>query len=277
MSEYQYVAFRAVDAPVSGKDLEFMREQSTRAKITPWSFDNEYHFGDFHGKADEMLRRGYDFHLRYADFGIRKLMIRLPHGLSDATAAAPYFKREGIKFSKDRVGSGGLLCVQPYVEAGTLDDPDDLQGLIERLVGLRKEILDGDLRPLYLAHLAVISDCEHDPEEEKEGPVPGGLDRPTKAQLALAEFLGIDRKTVKSAAAKSPPLAKLKESGDQYGKWLAAQPEKIKTAWLSQLMASPQSEVRREILAEFRKSHSAQSWPTVRADRTVAQLIEAEE
>ena len=45
MSEYQYVAFRAIDAPVSEKNLKFMRQQSSRAEITPLSFENEYHFG----------------------------------------------------------------------------------------------------------------------------------------------------------------------------------------------------------------------------------------
>jgi hypothetical protein len=40
MSEYQYVAFRAVDGPDSEKNLKFMERQSSRAEITPWSFDN---------------------------------------------------------------------------------------------------------------------------------------------------------------------------------------------------------------------------------------------
>jgi hypothetical protein len=58
MSEYQYVGFRAIDAPVSAKNLHYMQQQSTRAEVTEWSFDNEYHFRDFHGNAEEMLRRG---------------------------------------------------------------------------------------------------------------------------------------------------------------------------------------------------------------------------
>ena len=81
MSEYQYVEFRAIDRPLDDKALAFMQRQSTRAEITRWSFTNEYHFGDFHGNAIEMLRRGYDLHLHYANFGIRKLMFRLPRGL----------------------------------------------------------------------------------------------------------------------------------------------------------------------------------------------------
>jgi len=73
MSEYQYVAFRAVDRPVSSKNLAYMNQQSTRAEITPWSFTNEYHYGDFGGNYKEMLRRGYDIYLHYASFGTRDL------------------------------------------------------------------------------------------------------------------------------------------------------------------------------------------------------------
>src|SRR5260370_13616630 len=89
MSEYQYVAFRAIDSPVSEENLEYMRQQSSRAEITPWSFDNEYQYGDFHGNAVEMLRRGYDLPLHYANFGIRTLYIRLPHRLPDTKPAKP--------------------------------------------------------------------------------------------------------------------------------------------------------------------------------------------
>lgn len=81
MSEHQYVHFIAIDRPLKDKELAYMRQQSTRAEITPWEFTNEYHYGDFHGNAKEMLRRGYDMHVHYANFGIRRLLIRLPGGL----------------------------------------------------------------------------------------------------------------------------------------------------------------------------------------------------
>jgi hypothetical protein len=104
MSEYQYVAFRAIDGPVSDKDLDFMRRQSSRAEITPWSFENEYHYGDFHGDELEMLRRGYDLHLHYANFGTRKLLIRLPHGLPNFEAAKGYLEEETEKDQKEHSG-----------------------------------------------------------------------------------------------------------------------------------------------------------------------------
>ena len=170
MSEYQHISFRAIDGPVSDKNLEFMRRQSSRAEITAWSFENEYHFGDFHGDAAAMLRRGYDFHLHYANFGIRTLMIRLPNGLPDAQAVKPYLDNEALYFLKDKRGAGGILCIEPSYEPGDLDDLWGLEELIDRLLPLRAEIIDGDMRPFYLAHLAVACDYNHDPNEVEEGP-----------------------------------------------------------------------------------------------------------
>src|SRR5436305_2631635 len=141
MSEHQYVAFRAIDGPVSEKNLEFMRRQSSRAEITPWSFDNEYHFGDFRGNEVEMLRRGYDLHLHYANFGVRKLLIRLPHGLPDPEAAKPYFGEDGFEFLPDKRGPGGILLIEPYHEVDDLDELWDFDDLIERLISVRAEIL----------------------------------------------------------------------------------------------------------------------------------------
>src|SRR5215472_12613011 len=129
MSEFQYIGFRAVEKPVSDKDLEYMRQQSSRAEITPWSFDNEYHFGDFRGDAEGMLRRGYDIHLHYANFGIRKLLIRLPHNLPSTPGASLYFTEEGLEFLKDKRGQGGILSIDPCHEPGDQEelwDPDKI-------------------------------------------------------------------------------------------------------------------------------------------------------
>jgi hypothetical protein len=277
MSEYQYVAFRAIDGPVSDKNLEFMRRQSTRAEITPWEFTNEYHFGDFHGDAAEMLRRGYDFHLHYANFGTRRLMIRLPQGLPDAGTAALYFEEDSLYFLKDKRGPGGILCIEPFFEAGKLEEEWDVEEMVERLLALRAELLDGDLRPLYLAHLAVASDSNHDPDEEKEGPVPAGLDKLTAAQRALTDFYCQGDALLVAAARNSPPLPGRAGSANPYTAWLQRQPETSKVAWLAAWLADARSPVRREILTAYQKDQSAPSWPTVPSDRTVAELQAAAE
>jgi hypothetical protein len=248
MSEYQRIAFRAIDGPVGERNLEYMRRQSSRAEITPWSFDNEYSYGDFRGDAAEMLRRGYDFHLHYANFGIRKLLIRLPHGLPDAKAAEPYFGRNSLQFLRDKQGSGGILSIEPYHEAGDLEDLWELDDLLDRLLALRAEILDGDLRPLYLADLAISCDSEHDPKETKEGPVPAGLKKLSNAQHALAELYSLSDSLIAAAAEAGPPSAAPIDPGSEYAEWLQRQPPATKDTWLTQWMTDPHSRVRREIL-----------------------------
>lgn len=273
MSEYQYVAFRALDGPVSDENLKFMRQQSSRAEITPWSFDNEYHFGDFHGKAAEMLRRGYDLHLHYANFGTRTLMIRLPHRLPDS-AVQRYFLKDSLFFERDKQGQGGNLVIEPCYEAGQLEElwDVDLNSLVERLLPLRAEILDGDLRPLYIAYLAVTTDLNHDPDEEQEAPVPAGLDRLTPAQIALAKFYGIDDGILAAAAANSPPLGERVDVAQTYAAWLRGRPVETRTTWLAELLANPRAPIRAEILAEFKKSAKTSAWPVSETQRTVAEL-----
>src|SRR5262249_401895 len=114
MSEFQYIGFRAAEKPVSNKALQYIHHQSSRPDITPWTFDNEYHYGDFRGAEINMLRRGYDIHLHYANFGIRKLLIRLPHDLRDTPGAGPYFAEDGLEFLKDKQGPSGILSISPF-------------------------------------------------------------------------------------------------------------------------------------------------------------------
>ncbi len=47
MSEYQWIEFRAIDAPLDDEQVKFMHTQSSRAEISHWSYTNEYNFGDF--------------------------------------------------------------------------------------------------------------------------------------------------------------------------------------------------------------------------------------
>jgi len=272
MSEYQYVAFRAIDRAVSDKNLAYMRRQSSRAEITPWSFENEYHFGDFRGNAVEMLRRGYDIHLHYANFGIRTLLIRLPSGFPDFLAAKPYLDGESFRFLKDKKGPAGTLVIEPSYEPDHLNELWDLDEVLDRVVPLRSEILDGDLRPLYLAHLAIGRDGNHDFEETVEAPVPAGLREPTDAQHALAEFYGISEALIAAAARESGPLPSAADQRTRYAEWVADQPEATKDAWLVELLSDPGSSVRSKIRARFEKTSPKQSWPTVLAGRNVAQL-----
>ena len=242
MSEYQYVGFRAIEKPISEENLEYMHKQSSRAEITPWSFDNEYHYGDFRGNALEMLRRGYEIYLHYANYGTHKLFIRLPHGLPDKKATAPYFTEDTLKFIADKEGPGGTLCIEPFYETDDLDPIFEIEELLDRLAPLRTEILDGDLRPLYLAH------------------------------LALAEFYGLGDSMIAAVAKGIPPTTIQNDLKNEQTEWLKTQSQATKDEWLLQLISDSHSTVRPEMLAKFRKNRKVPAWPTYDKNRTIAQL-----
>ena len=271
MSEFQYVGFCAIDRPVEGENLEYMQRQSSRAEITPWSFENEYYFGDFRGDPMEMLRRGYDIHLHYANFGIRKLAIRFPLGISDRTLQ-PYAVRNNLRLLKDKQGPGGNLIIAPFQEPGDWEELFEVDSFLDRLAPLRAEIMDGDLRPLYLGHLAVACDGEHDPDKTTEAPVPAGLAELSDAQQALVEFYGLDREFIQAAAEASLPSPARDNPADHYPQWIRDQPEKAKNAWLTSLMVDSATTVRAEMLAKYRSEKATASWPTSNPGRTIAEL-----
>ncbi len=201
MSEYQWVEFRAVDAPLNDAALEFMHDQSTRAEIDRWRFVNEYHWGDFRGDVSEMMRRGYDVHVHYANFGIRRICLRIPDGFLHSEELESYLLEYEIKWDPDDEGDGGVLTLEPEGDAGTWDWMEDIESLASDLTPLREMIITGDFRPLYIAHVAFNYD-----DEAIEPPVPPGLDGQHHALDRLCEFYEIDPNLVSIAAEASPQL-----------------------------------------------------------------------
>ena len=184
MSEYQTLHFAAVDRPLDDKQLAYMEDRSSHAEVSRWEFSVEYHYSDFRGDAVEMLRRGYDVHLHYANFGIRKLAFRLPKLPCDKKTFAAFEVDYGINWKKDRRGTAGVLTFQPEDDGGSYcSDFFDFKMISQNLPKLREMLMGGDLRPLYLAWLA----CCYE-EESREPPIPPGLGRTDRALEALAAF-----------------------------------------------------------------------------------------
>ena len=55
MSEYQYYEFQAIDRPLTDEEMAELRSYSTRARITPTSFGNDYSWGSFKGDEDAWM------------------------------------------------------------------------------------------------------------------------------------------------------------------------------------------------------------------------------
>ena len=78
MSEYQYYEFIAIDRSLTEEEMDWLRGLSTRADITPVSFTNEYHWGDFKGSPDKLMQRCFDAHVYVANLMTAIFMLRLP-------------------------------------------------------------------------------------------------------------------------------------------------------------------------------------------------------
>jgi hypothetical protein len=193
MSEYQYYEFRAVDCPLTQADQEMLRALSTRARITSTSFTNEYQWGNFKGDPQQLLEHCFDLHLYVANWGSRRLMMRLPCRLV-GPAKLDAFVRD-VDWVDVRA-SGEHLIVDIFRHELESDWVDG-QGWLDALAPLRADVLSGDLRAFYLLWLTAV---EEDllPDDGFE-PLPG-MGPLNNSLEAFAEFFDIDPDLVQAAA-----------------------------------------------------------------------------
>ena len=274
MSEYQFLAFRAVDRPLTDRDLAFARKQSSRAEITRWGFENEYHFGDFHGDADGLLRHGYDAHLHYANFGIRKIAIRLPTGLPFPKSVwSKYIGLDGLAWKKDSRGKGGILTLNPFHEPGDLEELWSPGEYLDDVVEIRNRLLTGDVRVLYLLWLCAAAEQDVSPEII-EPPVPAGLAECVEPCGALVEFFGLDP-LILVAASEGVPAAPAREDHQNHrDTWVDSLSQRESKRLLRKLLAEDAATVKAEMLAAIRESGPSTDWPAVVLDRAFGELLE---
>src|SRR5437016_9455438 len=106
MSEYQYYEFQKVDDRLSETEMHELRRYSTRARITPTSFVNEYHFGNFKGDPNEWMEKYFDGFFYFANWGSRELQLAIPDGLISAKTAEVHCSGEAACVRKK---SGKLI------------------------------------------------------------------------------------------------------------------------------------------------------------------------
>jgi hypothetical protein len=265
MSEYQWVEFRAVDGPLDDAALEFMHQQSTRAEISRWSFTNEYHFGNFRGDVMRMMRRGYDVHVHYTNFGLRRVCFRIPDGFSNANSLERYLLEYELEWHPDDGGTGGVLSLEPEGDAGTWDWMEDVESLASDLVPIREMLIAGDFRPLYITHVAFNYD-----DDALEPPVPAGLQKEHYALDRLCSFYEIDSDLVSVAAEASPELEPAESDNQLIREWLKRLSKADLAANLENCLSEPNrfpSQLLRSIRTEFAKPVIVQS-----GQRTIGEL-----
>ena len=247
MSEYQYYEFLAVDRPLTEAQRAQLRALSTRAEITATRFTNEYQWGDFRGDPRKMMEQYFDAHLYFANWGTRRLMLRVPRAALDTKTAGQYFYGDtAASFTV----TGEHLIIDLYADR----EPDDYWEEtpdLGSMVGVRSELIAGDCRLLYLAWLFAVEHDEVD-DEATEPPVPAGLAELSAPLEAVVEFLEIDEDLIDIAVEASPDLGEDEPGG--IGEWIASLPVPAKDELLGRVASGEGVQVQALLLRQFRES-----------------------
>ncbi len=200
MSEYQYYEFQAVDRPLDAAEQAALRALSTRARITATGFVNHYEWGDLKADPRCLMERYFDLFLYLANWGTRRLSIRLPARLIDVGTLerfCPDYEVADVRIA------GPHAIVEIWRNEIDQDDwDDDGSGWLAALAPLRGDIIQGDLRAFYLiwlmaAEAGEVSDDEMEPL--------AGIAPLTAPLRAFADFFHIDPDLVDAAAAEGAP------------------------------------------------------------------------
>jgi hypothetical protein len=269
VSEYQYYEFLAVDRAMDARQLDEVRAMSTRAHITPTSFVNTYHWGDFHGDPRRMVERYFDAFLYLANWGTRQLMIKLPARLLDPVTAQQYCTTDSATaWAKD--GNVILHLTRESDEGDWIEEDGD--GRLASIISARADLAAGDLRLLYVAWLHSVGAGELD-DEEVEPPVPANLATLNAPLRSLVDFIRLDEDLLAVAAHNSAHLDNTAPTPAQLASWVHSLPAKEKDTLILRVLDGDDAHLRTELLRRVRGQSAAH--PQARIGRTVSDLLGA--
>ena len=152
MSEYQRYEFMTVDRPLTRAQLNAVNDLSSHIEASSTHAVVEYNWGDFKHDPIKVLHKYFDGFLYWANWGSPRLAFRFPHGVLPADLIAHYDFNDWVTFT--RYSDYDILDIS----FGGLEAPDmwteyDLGSLI----AIRNELMEGDMRALYIAWLAAQS------------------------------------------------------------------------------------------------------------------------
>ena len=213
------------------------------------------------------MERWFDLHVYVANWGTRRLMIRMPKRLIDQDRLDAWLMGTDLAEVID-VGDNLILDICDDDEDMLDHDWDDGAGWLGALAPLRADLLSGDWRLPYLLWLKGVQNGSLRPEalEPLPGiaPLSGGLQ-------VFADFIRIDRDLVKAAAEAPADSQNHEPSSTEFRTAIAAMPEQQKTAWLLRL-AEGDPHVAAELRSRVRRVLSARDPRKSPTLRSVASL-----
>ena len=268
MSEFQFYEFQAIDRTLSPEDQKYIQSLSSRVKLTASHAQFLYNYGDFRGDSEKLLDRCFDIFVYVANFGVRQLMIRFPKDAIDVQVFAPYCITDNIEVTTtDRSIILNInICQEAYYS--WLEETN----YTANLLALREEILQGDLRLLYLAWLAsgFAEDAQQKPENLIEPPIPANLQKLSTALQAFAELFQIDVDLITAAAIESLMVP---SKAEPIANWIATLPESERNAYLLRV-AQGETHVGTELMRHLRQKFDTSSQAKLTSPgRSLAALV----
>jgi hypothetical protein len=242
MSEYQYYEFQAIDRRLTAEEMAALRSFSTRARITPTSFVNDYQWGGFKGDEDAWMDKYFDAFLYFANWGTHTVQLRLPARLLDKSTARLYCVGESASV-RERNGKTILTFISEDEDDGEWSDETDA---LSALIPIRTQLARGDLRSLYIAWLLCAQSGEIE-DDELEPSVPPGLGDLDGSLERLVDFLRVDPDLLEVAAAASPPMTVQSLTRDAIRKWITGRSGAEKDDYLERFIADEEPALAAEL------------------------------
>jgi hypothetical protein len=236
MSEYQRYEFMTSDRPLTRAQLDAVNDLSSHIEASSTHALIEYHWGDFKHDPIKVLHEFFDGFLYWANWGSPELALRFPHGILPADLIDDYDFDDLVTFTKYK--DYDILDIH----FGEMEGPDEwIDYELGSLMPIRDELMEGDLRALYIAWLAsqdMMYGYEKDQEEEDYEiivpPVPPTFDKLTEAQKALAELLQVSEELLLATSRQSTGTMSSTKK-DDFAAWINLLAEDRKNEYLLRL------------------------------------------
>jgi hypothetical protein len=223
MSEYQRYEFMTIDRPLTRVQLDAVNALSSHIEASTTHALIEYHWGNFKHNPIDVLHKFFDGFLYWANWGSPQLALRFPHGTLPVDLIDGYDLDDFVTFTQ--YPDYDILDIH----FGEMEAPDEwIEYELGSLIAIRDELMEGDLRALYIVWLASQSmRGSYDEEEEEDDeisvpPVPPAFGTLTAAQQALAELLQVPQELLVATARHSN--AAVSSTDNDFAAWVKLLP-----------------------------------------------------
>ncbi|MEM6345617.1 MAG: hypothetical protein AAF927_17120 [Bacteroidota bacterium] len=204
MSDYHFYDFYAIDRPLSAEQINIISGYSSRVRPSARRASFVYNYSDFLGGGEEMLSEFFDIMLFVTNWGIRRLLMKFPQSLVSFEALKEYEIDAADAYDQEiKVFQNGTNVLVDFFYVIEYGDWIEGEGMLDELLPLRDQILNGDYRVMYLAWLHLASEKHGISDDLLEPSLPANLKELDYSLDSFVNFWEIDEDLVTAASENS--------------------------------------------------------------------------